>query len=529
VYIHQDIAEPRGELLIFATCHGWPIRRGLVQFAPDFIDHWRIHYVESFHEAIDEILPLLPRIDILLAQIETAGDAPARLDRIRSLLRPDARVVLFPAIGYTPHWPQAFRDWNAGPAQPGKPWFVFGDRWVARRARRAQAGSEILSQYCALDMASEIDLDRLHDLWRIDAINKDRVCDIAITDIVEAEVRAGQAFFSPYHCSNRVVMRILDRMLAALGKQALLPGALQTEDILKDFELPIHPSVIRHFGLTHVTPTHRYLTMGGGAVTFEAFYRAYIESFTVADLAAATSLMQAARFEEAQKLLAMAETRSGKSVGVHLGYAEIRTLTGCYDAAINDAEAAIALDRTDARGYYWACHASFYKGDYLATINFGNACLVLARDETPHDILVWVADAQSRLGLPDLAIPAYRRALVKRPESPNAALGLAIALLRTGDQAEAQIWLSVVEHKSPQRLQLVSEFNEDDVALLKPFAATWPLASYVLGAKAIARGDILTAMSFLRTARRFYLSRHLVGMAELCEAKMPCHAEPVPA
>ena len=518
-HLDDSVAVPQGEVLIFATCHGWIIRMGLKQHAPDFSASWRVHFLESFETDIEAALDVAPRLDLLLVQYESAGDARTRLERIIERMRPDARIIRFAPIGYTPHWPYAFRDWNAPPPEEGKPWFGFGDRFILRQVRAGAPKQEIIDRYLSLDIARDMDLTRLHEVWRMDAEEKDRLCDVPIADLVADAAGSGRAFFNPYHCANHVLLRVTDRILTRLGKQPLVPSAYATPDALHDFELPIHPSVARHFGITDAGPDRLWLT-AAGRISIAQYVGDYIDYLAAAettkDIAGADSRINAGEFADAVTLLDRVERRTAPSVATLTRRALIHIRHGDYDSALAAARDAIALSPTHPPGYYWACHAAFYKADYLATLRFGYACLAQSLDPVPADIITWIADSHLRLGQPDIAAAVYRRALVQYPDHANALLGLGIALLRTGARAEARTMLDRLALTGPRRLTTLFEFEAGEEEFLSENTANWPVAAFLCGAKAAARGDYATARHLLSIAEDGCRVTALAELADIC-------------
>lgn len=278
-HIDTRTATPEIEVVIFATCHGWVFRSGLAGHVPLFRDRRTlVHFVESYDQDLDSYLHLAGRADFVFAQMDSAGGAAERLACIEAALRPSARIVRCPPIGFLPLWPQMVLDHHA-PVDPvsGKRHFLFNDRQVLRLLKAGKPKEEVIQTVLATDLAQTANVARLYELWHEDAAEKDRRADVAVTDIIETLVFEEQSFFSPYHCSNRVLLRTLDRMLGALGLDPVEPRAYAMRNSLRDYELPVHPSIIRHFGLKYLTEDYRYLMMSGGEATIEEYYSAYID------------------------------------------------------------------------------------------------------------------------------------------------------------------------------------------------------------------------------------------------------------
>jgi hypothetical protein len=282
--IDDRIGEPGRNAIIFATCQGWVVRMGLVVHVPFFGANAAVHFYPSWVEDISPILDKAPECNFLFFQPESDPGVLARFSAIRDRMPASAQIIRFPTIGFTPYWPYLIRDW-AAPVDPalGAPRFPFGDRRIVALLRAGVPQSRVVREYLSFDIPAAVDLDRLYEVWRISARAHEEECDAGVSDLVDELVRDKMLFFSAYHCSNLPVLKALDRTLQKLGLTGLDPAAYEAGDLLCDYEMPIHPSVIRHFGIKYLAEDYKYKTLWGARASFEEYYEAYVDYLAATD------------------------------------------------------------------------------------------------------------------------------------------------------------------------------------------------------------------------------------------------------
>ena len=528
-YIDDSILSPIGEVVMFATCQAWPIKRALQLYAPDFSGKYLIHLIESWDLEIDRILQVTPRADYFLAQTDTAGDAPARLERIKKQLKPDAKIILFPPIGFTPFWPTMFRDWSAAKdPKIGKQLYPWGDRFVLRHLKAGASKREIIEKYHQADFSKDLDLDRLYELWKMDSKKKDQASDVAVTDLIENTIIEQQTFFSPTHCVDTLILRLLDRILQILGLRRLGLEAYKQNNTLKDYELPIHRSISHYFGIKYIREDQKYLTMKGEYLTSEDFLSEYIDyeqnriSQKRDEIRISTSVKRIREmsnigtFDQAISEIERAEKISPDSIDIEIEKTFLYIKQKEFDKAILLSDSLVQKSPLDQRVYYYACFACFYKGDYPSTVKYGLMNLRNCPPPHSHDVLIWIAGSFLRLNLAEIAIPMFQKAIEQRPESDNGNYGMALAKLRTKDLEGAKAAIHVLEIHSPQRLEIISEMTHTDFEILRSQIGVWPCSIFLLGLRAFKQGRFLEAAQLMRQSEREYSQAGMAAMTALC-------------
>lgn len=180
-------------------------------------------------------------------------------------------------------WPFHVHDpRNDDPARPlfpeGVPAFYpYGDGVVLRLIRQGLPKAEIMRRYLAMDVAAEVDLDGLlAKSIDMQTAKEDRT-DVKILDFVLSQFRRQRVFLTMNHVGNATLIHMVNQILGHLGCAPLEPSVGDRLFELTDPQMPIHPSVIRHFGLTCVTPQTRYRIDSYRNFTFEDYLSCYID------------------------------------------------------------------------------------------------------------------------------------------------------------------------------------------------------------------------------------------------------------
>ncbi len=285
--IDDRIGDPGRNAIIFATCQGWVMRLGLVGHVPFFGANAAVHFYPSWVEDIAPILDKASECNFLFFQPESDPGVLGRFAAIRERMPASAQVIRFPTIGFTPYWPYLFRDWGAAidPALQA-PRFPFGDRRIVSLLRAGVPRSRVVREYLSFDIPAALNLDRLYEVWRINAKQHEDECDASVSDLIDEYVRDRMLFFSTYHCCNLLVLKALDQVLAKLGVGGLNPAAYEAGDLLCDYEMPVHPSVVSHFGVKYLPEDYKYKTLWGDRVSIEEYYEAYVDYLATTDYGA---------------------------------------------------------------------------------------------------------------------------------------------------------------------------------------------------------------------------------------------------
>jgi hypothetical protein len=184
--------------------------------------------------------------------------------------------ITFPYPTFHAMWPFHASDPRAGKVvdefgDPNSLLYHYADANVIRMARSGVEPSAAFSQYIAMNVNELGDLDGLMDYFFVDQRPKEDETDIKIIDFVLDNFRRERLFLCINHGSNRLLFHMANQILERTGCRAL---PLELRDQLSEMtppEIPIHPGVARHFGISWATPETRYRIDSRRYWTFEEY------------------------------------------------------------------------------------------------------------------------------------------------------------------------------------------------------------------------------------------------------------------
>ena len=212
--------------------------------------------------------------DIVVTDLTDAGETVPE-----HLIPASAERVAVPVMLAAFLWPYAGKPHpqNMGTAalREGPYPADFGDSFLDTMRAEGVDADEAVRRYLALDIAAETGLDDLLDA----ALNALAVLDARsgfdLASFVAREFRQQNLFATTQrlrlplfrHLAGCVFTRmgIDPRRAEALLEAPFTPGAM-----------PIHPGVLRHFGMAAPLPDHRYPVLDEGIFTFEQYCRRYL-------------------------------------------------------------------------------------------------------------------------------------------------------------------------------------------------------------------------------------------------------------
>lgn len=168
-----------------------------------------------------------------------------------------ARVVRIPYVTWKPFWPQL------GPPppqiQPGAVLgsFPYGDSYVNRLIQKGLPVQAIVEQYAAHEESPEL-LDGLlyRNIKYIRSLDTDVTIDISR---LLRRVRNTKLFNSLNHPRAELILELANQILKYNDCPTLTPSAVNNfADLGKNYQIPIHPQIARHFGLQYGDQEERY-------------------------------------------------------------------------------------------------------------------------------------------------------------------------------------------------------------------------------------------------------------------------------
>jgi len=400
-------------------------------------------------------------------------------------------VHRFPVVSGAFLWPFGGRDRPGNKPEVGLPSGPYpiqlGNSYLNRLLRDGVDPAEAAQRYIDLDFSTVTDLDRLYNI----AITKQKRMDEAfgfdVATIIADHFRDEPLFLTPYHPETRIIKHlavtlfrtievpepIIDRMIR-----------LQNNSTLPPSESPIHPAIVRHFGLRYIADDKTYRFHSEGAYGFEESVRRYLDGTWNHKLAegilrthqhrppapTAELLREGLRlspqsgpgwaalaqnlFRDGNRQGAVTAARKAAQVDPESArvLADLGTLlfhTGDHRAAVQPYRRALAIDPTmrDVRRLM---------PQALTNARLYKEALTVLRDQIDDPLeppsseqLSLVARLESRVGDATRALAWAEQAVEAKPAHPSALTTLAELLTRQGRHREAQFCLrQVLEHRA---------------------------------------------------------------------------------
>lgn len=160
--------------------------------------------------------------------------------------------------------------------------------------KRGVGRDDIFTRYMAADIREYVDLDALVVHTRAQQQGREDETDVKCLDFIFDRFRDRRVHNSVNHVSNATLIHMTDQILGMLGYPPLDGYAQECLSELITPDMPIHPSLIRHFGLTWLTPQTRFRIDAQRSLTFEEYIYQYIDYVCTYQVPGASALSTAA-------------------------------------------------------------------------------------------------------------------------------------------------------------------------------------------------------------------------------------------
>jgi tetratricopeptide (TPR) repeat protein len=198
-------------------------------------------------------------------------------------LAPRGVIHLFPIVLGDFLWPlagephvenYAFESWPDGP-YPAE----LGDAYLNRMLTKGVTPEEAVQRYVAEDLNRIVDLDGLYRNVIERQRSIDSVTGFNVADLIESRFREEPLFLTRRRPGRKMVYHILRELRHRAGS-----GSADVTQFVHDatsprfplVEMPIHPSVSKHFGLRYGGPDWEYRYSGDKTTTFSQFALKYM-------------------------------------------------------------------------------------------------------------------------------------------------------------------------------------------------------------------------------------------------------------
>lgn len=269
--------------------------------------------------------------DIVVTDLTTAGETvpdqliPTNAERIA------VPVVLAPFL-----WPFAGRPHpqNRGidALKEGPYPADFGDSFLDSMMAQGVDEMEAIERYLALDIGYAAQLDEKLNAAMASLERLDKRSGFDLATYVKQEFRNQNLFATTERLRLPLFRYIASQVFTRMGIEGMR-GAALLEAPFTPGAAPIHPGVLKHFGMAAPLPDHRYPILDEGTFTFEQYCRRYM------------------RYEWNQRLhvaMAMAESNPAEAIPLLRAALDISPGSRAGQMALEEAERAYAESRGTA-------------------------------------------------------------------------------------------------------------------------------------------------------------------------------------
>jgi hypothetical protein len=211
--------------------------------------------------------------DVLVSEMRDEGSILSE-----GMLRPGADLLRVPHLMADYLWPNAGRPHRLNRGEfivPGGPYPAdFGDAFLDRMMDGGVSEDEAVERYLAIDLASEERVDALRDARHATQLRIDQATGFAMADFIAGNFRDTALFLSRERPGLPLVRRLAAMLFRRLDADPGKAGRI-TQSPYPGGSLPIHPSVVQHFGLTCLAADRRSPMNDEGRFTFEEYCRRY--------------------------------------------------------------------------------------------------------------------------------------------------------------------------------------------------------------------------------------------------------------
>jgi tetratricopeptide (TPR) repeat protein len=221
-----------------------------------------------------------------------------------------------------------------------------GDSFLSRMIAAGASPASAVADYLAADAATVRRAERMMELHLQNQRQRDAACDIQIADCIERQLQTTRLFRSPNHPEPVMACWIAGEVFARMGAHPAAIARLMASqpDALPATETPLHPAVVRHFGLTYAPPDRRYRYFDEGGFTFIEYVGRYMRYEWNALLAEGLSLLRQKQTDMAVVTLEKALPTAPRSATARMALAETLARLGRLKDAIEYACQAVEIE-----------------------------------------------------------------------------------------------------------------------------------------------------------------------------------------
>jgi tetratricopeptide (TPR) repeat protein len=317
------------------------------RLVPAGSDH-DITYVASYQDATDDARKAIEGATTLVQQVLTF------VPRIGDLAT-NAKVYLVPHASAAFLWPYGGTPHPLNRSEPtieqsGPYNAELGDNFLNRLIATGLSPARALAEYLGADAPTVRRAERMRELHIESQRQRDAACDMPVAERIEAQLPTTRLFRSINHPEKILSYWIAGEVFARMGEHpAAIARLLATQpEILPATETPIHPAVVRHFGLTYAPPERRYRYFEEGGFTFTEYVGRYMRYEWNAPLAEGLSLLRQNQTDLAVAKLEAALPAAPRSAIGRMALVEALARLGRLNDAVNYACQAVEIEPDNA-------------------------------------------------------------------------------------------------------------------------------------------------------------------------------------
>ena len=349
-----------------------------------------VRFIDAYQPVGVQNWEFLAEVDLLVTQkAPMPSPTPWETLPCQSGANP-ARTHIVPHVSGEFLWPYAGHERVDNPCGPGIENGVWpgeiGDAFLDRQLRANATPEAALAAYFALDLAADAHLDRRYELAMNGLRTREAGTPYCAADLIETHFRAEPLFRSPNHLGLRLSRYMALTLLQELGVHAdALSRATKylTAPIFPITELPIHPSIARHFGLAYGASDQLYPFHQDGKRSFEEFVLQYMRGDYNAPLFAGLQALHQKDAVAAIENLQAAIRLSPHAAECHAALAEALWLTGKFPAALGSAKQAAGLDAQSQKYPQLIARIQASRGQFKAARHAMQAAIALGAEPGP--------------------------------------------------------------------------------------------------------------------------------------------------
>jgi hypothetical protein len=306
-------------------------------------------FIESYNAATPESLRLIAEADRLVWQVTHFEQEIGKIESAASrFLVP---MVICPFL-----WPFAGQPHPRNvslPCLPEGPYpGEFGDEFLNRLTERGVDPENAAAEYVAFDVAGAKQVGRVAEITLGQQWLRDGRCgDYDVAGLIERQLPHESLFRSRGHLNPTILRHLAQVLYCQMGGGSAFMQYLATtryDDVVPFSEIPVHPTIAAHFGMSYIYPDKRYEFFTEGGYTFTEWAARYVAYEWNQDFHEAMYLARQGDLARAIPLWEQSLAASPRSSIGRANFAEILTRNGMVQLAVRWIREAVALDPDNA-------------------------------------------------------------------------------------------------------------------------------------------------------------------------------------